>query len=135
MESPESPDMASTAQALLASAEVSIPLSDDVRFQGEPAMASAGDITLVVWTQNPQAGQSSTIRGMRVRKSDGALLDATPLCIACDIGTQYEPRVASNGTDFLVTWTHLSGGPPSIRGVRVRGSDGAVLGPSALLSV
>ncbi|HEY0095355.1 MAG TPA: hypothetical protein VGB96_13580, partial [Archangium sp.] len=69
-------------------------------------------------------------------RSDGALLDATPLCIACGTGIQYGASVASNGSDFLVAWDDMPGGPnsPRIRAVRVRGADGAVLGPSQPIS-
>jgi hypothetical protein len=127
--------MASTAQALLASPEISLPLSIAAGNQNGLTLASAGDITLVVWSETDRYGWED-LRGVRVRRSDGAVLDATPLCIACTDGIEYEPSVASNGTDFLVTWNDMPGGPtsPRIRGVRVRGSDGAVLGPSQQLS-
>jgi hypothetical protein len=42
--------------------------------------------------------------------------------------------VASNGTDFLVSWTYFLGPTPlRTMSVRVRGSDGAVLGPAQVL--
>jgi hypothetical protein len=125
----------STAQALLASPDISLPLSIASGVQYNVASASAGDITLVAWAETDRDGYAD-VRGVRVRKSDGALLDATPLCIACDSGVQYAPSVASNGTDFLVAWDDMPGGPttPRLRAVRVRGSDGAVLGPSQQIS-
>jgi hypothetical protein len=125
----------SVEQALLASPEVPLPMTATTGYQSEPAIASAGDISLVVWSESDSYGYSD-VRGMRVRKSDGAPLDATPLCIACGPGIQYGASVASNGSDFLVAWDAMPGGPttPRIHGVRVRGSDGAVLGPSRLLS-
>ncbi len=127
---------ASTAQALLVSPEISLlqwPVTDAQR---EVVAASAGDVTLVVWSQYPQDGIQD-IRGARIRKSDGALLDATPLCIACGPGSDSAPAVASNGTDFLVTWDDVQPGAippfPRVMSVRVRGLDGAVLGPAQVL--
>ena len=126
----------SSEQALLASPEIPLPMMAISGYQSEPAIASAGDISLLVWSESDAYGYSD-VRGMRVRRSDGALLDATPLCIACGPGVQYGASVASNGSDFLVAWDAMPGGPttPRIHRVRVRGSDGAVLGPSQLLSI
>jgi hypothetical protein len=120
---------APTAQGPLVSQEISLPLSISNGDQQGVVAASAGDITLVVWSETDPYGYED-IRGVRVRKSDGALLDAIPLCIACTPAIEQAPAVASNGTDFLVTWNHMQQGPPFIKGVRVRGSDGAVLGPA-----
>jgi hypothetical protein len=140
MESPETSEppaaplrTAFTAQALLVSPEISLPLSFATGHQSNIVAASAGDVSLVVWVETDASG-TPDIRGMRVRKSDGALLDATPLCIACTPGFEISPSVASNGTDFLVSWTYFHG--PTLQrtmSVRVRGSDGAVLGPSLVL--
>jgi len=126
----------SAEQALLASPEVPLPMTAPSGYQSEPAIASAGDISLVVWSESDAYGYND-LRGMRVRRSDGALLDTTPLCIACGTGIQYGASVASNGVDFLVAWDDMPGGPttPRIRSVRVRGADGAVLGPSQPLSI
>jgi hypothetical protein len=141
MESPEAgepaaapPRTASTSQALTLSPEISLPLSVPGGSQLEVVAASAGDVSLVVWSETDTSG-AKDIRGMRIRKSDGALLDATPLCIACGPRAQYAPAVASNGTDFLVTWDDLQeySGLPRMMSVRVRGSDGAVLGPARVL--
>jgi hypothetical protein len=141
MESPETGEpaaaplrTASTAQALLASPEISLLQwpDTDTQTQQEAVAASAGDVTLVVWSQHAPDGNRN-IRGARIRKSDGALLDATPLCIACGPGSEYEPAVASNGTDFLVSWDDIPSFFPRMMSVRVRGSDGAVLGPARVL--
>ena len=133
----ESPDTggptASSAQALLASPEIPLPLSVAAGNQRGAVVASAGDLSLVVWSETDASG-AEDLRGMRVRKSDGALLDATPLCIACGPRAQRAPAVASNGTDFLVTWDdYMDSGYPRVVGVRVRGSDGAVLGSPQVL--
>jgi hypothetical protein len=143
MESPETgepaatqPRTASTAQALVLSREISMLQGGSEDTQRQAVAASAGDVTLLVWSQYSRDGNEN-IRGMRVRKSDGALLDATPLCIACGPRSEYAPAVASNGTDFLVTWDDFQPGAmppfPRVMSVRVRGSDGAVLGPAQVL--
>ncbi len=124
---------ASSAQALTVSPEFSPPLALADGYQNGVVAASAGDITLVVWSEMDAYGYED-IRAMRIRGSDGAPLDAVPLCIACSEAIEYEPAVASNGTDFLVTWTHMNKSAPRIWSVRVRGADGAVLGPSRQLS-
>ncbi len=129
--------------ALQAEVAAALPRVAGAQWQGSIAMARAGDIYLVVWEehdlqppeQTPYGPSATTpdIRGARVRASDGAVLDNPSLCIACGAGAQSKPTVASNGSDFLVAWNHV---PPgfnrnpgnAIRSVRVRGSDGAVLG-------
>ena len=128
---------ASTAQSLLASPELSLPLLNVGGSQHAVVAASAGDITLVVWATTDAYGYDDVV-GMRVRKSDGALLDASPLCIACANGHESAPAVASNGTDFLVAWseqpnTGWGPGSPHVRSVRVSASTGTVLTPSVQL--
>ncbi|MGZ3458709.1 MAG: hypothetical protein ACXU86_09405, partial [Archangium sp.] len=123
----------------LVSPDIPLPVTVPTGTQNNIAAATAGDIALVVWSET-DAGGFTDIRGVRVRKSDGVQLDATPLCIACAPGVQDAAAVASNGSDFLVAWSDMplssSGSPlpPRIRSVRVRGSDGAVLGAPQLLS-
>jgi hypothetical protein len=130
----------SADQSRLVSPEISVPTSSSVYFEKEVVSASAGDISLVVWVQDYRAGSwdqkgNQNIVAMRVRKSDGALLGTTPLCIACSGNSEVEPGVASNGQDFLVTWTEDGDYiDPTIRGIRVRASDGQVLGPPMQIS-
>ena len=127
------------------SPEFALPRVAGAQWQRGIVAARAGDLYLVVWEehdltppeQTPYPGPAATtpdIRGARVRASDGAVLDNPSLCIACGPGSQSKPSVASNGSDFLVAWNHV---PPgfsrgdsgnAIQSVRVRGSDGAVLG-------
>ncbi len=124
---------ATTTQALVISPELSLPLSTPGGSQFGIVAASAGDVSLVVWSETDASG-AEDILGLRVRKSDGSPVDATPLCIACGPRTQKAPAVASNGTDFLVTWDDVqASGQPRMMSVRVRGSDGAVLGPAQVL--
>ncbi len=137
---PAEPAPTLVAQGPLVSPEISLPIPlANSGSQNEVVAASAGDITLVVWAETDATGYTD-IRGMRVRKSDGLLLDGVlPLCIACSTGLEYNPSVTSNGTDFLVTWTEqpVSGwyGPdaPRVRAVRVKGSTGALIQPSMQL--
>ena len=119
--------------AALVSPELPLPMGAASGSQSGIASAAGGDTSLVVWSE-PGLDGFPDIRGVRVRAPDGVVLDATPLCIACGPGVQQEPAVASNGSDFLVTWTDqpLGGqglpGSPHVRAVRVRGADGGVLG-------
>jgi hypothetical protein len=134
---PVEPTPVALAQGPLVSPERSVPLLTDPGNQTEVVAASAGDITLVVWSETDAYGYTD-IRGVRVRKSDGTLLDTESLCIACFKGMEYEPAVTSNGTDFLVSWTErpdMGGGPdsPVIRAVRLKGSTGAVIQPYMIL--
>ena len=67
---------------------------------------------------------------MRVRASDGALLDSTPLRIGTSVpSADLDPAVAFDGTNFLVVWTAIDSSP-IIQGARVRASDGVVLDAS-----
>jgi hypothetical protein len=129
---PEPLPTVSTEPSLLPSPELLLPLSRTNGKQQEIVSASAGDVSLVVWSETDARGYQD-VRAVRVRKSDGAWLDALPLCISCfETQIEYEPSVASNGTDFLVTWTEIDtrgSWSPYIRGIRVRASDGAVLSP------
>ncbi|HSP80630.1 MAG TPA: hypothetical protein VLQ93_19025, partial [Myxococcaceae bacterium] len=97
---------ASSAQALLAAPEISLPVAIATGYQRGVVVASAGDISLVVWSEQDAYGYED-LRAMRIRNSDGAPLDVTPLCVACSEAIEYEPAVASNGKDFLVTWNHI----------------------------
>jgi hypothetical protein len=126
---PVEPTPLPLAQGPFVSPERSVPSMMGATRQYSVVAASAGDITLVVWTENDQSG-SPNLRAVRVRKSDGTLLDAESLCIACSDNYESEPAVASNGTDFLVTWSESPYmGPSHVRGVRVKGTTGAVIPP------
>ncbi|WP_224243169.1 hypothetical protein [Hyalangium gracile] len=95
--------------------------------QQRPAVAQGQGVYLVVWEVSSTAtGSSPDIVGVRVRASDGALLDSSPLPIATGASSQTEPAVAFDGTHFLVVWAE-SGGAPSIQGRRVNASDGSLV--------
>jgi hypothetical protein len=92
--------------------------------------AAAGNgIYLLVWASFNSSGPK--IVGVRVRASDGVVLDSSPLVIGVSSSALGEPAVALDGTHFLVVWT-LYQGRPRIVGARVRASDGAVLDTPAL---
>jgi hypothetical protein len=86
-----------------------------------PRVASNGSDYLVVWAEF----QSTTlwdIAGARVSPA-GVLLDPSGIAISQGIREQYEPDVASNGTDFFVVWTdYRSGENHDIYGARVTGT-------------
>jgi hypothetical protein len=61
---------------------------------------------------------------VRIDASSRAVLDSTPLSLTSAVGDERYPVVASAGNQFLVIWFGTGG---SLRGTRVRTSDGAVL--------
>ncbi|WP_051256616.1 DUF5011 domain-containing protein [Cystobacter fuscus] len=95
----------------------------------QPTVAAGNGIYLVVWEM--EGHDTPDILAVRVRASDGALLDASPLHIATGSQVSYLPSVAFDGANFLVTWTDLTSSP-AIVGARVRASDGALLDPTPL---
>ncbi|ATB41793.1 hypothetical protein CYFUS_007263 [Cystobacter fuscus] len=110
---------------LQASAETSVstttpPWSVDA----QPTVAVGNGVYLVVWEM--EGHDTPDILAVRVRASDGALLDSSPLHIATGSQVSYLPSVAFDGANFLVTWTDLTSSP-AIVGARVRASDGALL--------
>lgn len=88
-----------------------------------PAVAFANDTFLAVWSAN------NRICSWRIRP-DGTVLDPRPVTlIEVPEFTNWfaEPAVATNGTDFFVTWQQRSASNPAeldLYGARVRGSDG-----------
>ncbi|UCF81697.1 MAG: hypothetical protein JSV08_04595, partial [Acidobacteriota bacterium] len=66
--------------------------------------------------------------------SDGTVLDPTGIAVSTAASEQYNPSVASNGTDYFVAWEdHRSGtGFSDIYGARVA-SDGTVLDAAGIL--
>ncbi|RKH68914.1 HYR domain-containing protein [Corallococcus llansteffanensis] len=92
------------------------------------AVAVGDGLFLVVWSANN--GTDQDIMGTRVRISDGAVLDLTGLPLATGTGFQNYAAVASNGTDFLVTWDDGN----NVSGVRVSGATGQRLGSTLSIS-
>ncbi|MFE8604291.1 DUF5011 domain-containing protein [Archangium violaceum] len=100
---------------------------------GEATMASAvaagNGIYLLVWMETAAGGSDPNIMGLRIRESDGARLDTTPIPIATTSAIDLRPAVAFDGTNFLVVWESDWSG--TVRGRRIRASDGALLEPSS----
>lgn len=100
----------------------------------EMTAASNGDVRLVVWVDDRAAGTTGLdVWAMRVRISDGELLDPHGIPVTIAIGDQRKPAVATDGDDFLVVWEDL-GDPffPDVYGARVRAGDGSVLDPDGV---
>lgn len=100
--------------------------------QTEAAIASNGDNYLVVWTETGSSGAS--IYGARVATTGGTL-DRGGFVIGSEHRERQAPAVASNGTDYLVTWMDYRDINWNIYGARVLGSgpsSAAVLDPGSL---
>ncbi|UCF80506.1 MAG: hypothetical protein JSV08_08350 [Acidobacteriota bacterium] len=90
--------------------------------QEVPSVASNGTDYFVAW-EDRRNGTDDDIYGARVT-SDGTVLDPMGIRITTTTNGQWDPSVASNGTDYFVAWW-VSG---NIYGARVA-SDGTVLDP------
>jgi hypothetical protein len=110
-----------------------VPIADEEGFVyfGETAVASNGDVFLIVWDS-----ANGEIRGRRVR-ANGEFLDPEPFLIsrhpASEERERATPAVAWTGSEFLVAWseheayfTAPPAGRTTIRGARVR-ADGTVI--------
>lgn len=77
-----------------------------------PAACRGGAQTLVVWSDkrvDPSGWQASAQSGFDIYAArydaDGNLLDATPILVTQAAADQSKPRVAWNGTQWLVAWS------------------------------
>lgn len=96
-----------------------------MQWQVKPSVAFDGTNYLVVWEDHCDL-DTADIRGARVSRQ-GSLVDAQPLHIADAPGNQLNPRVAWNGSCYLVVWQDCRGGSHAdIYGCRV-GPDGSLL--------
>jgi hypothetical protein len=101
--------------------------------QRSPKLAVAGSTFLVAW-EDDHLGASSDpfdIFGARV-SSAGIVLDPSGIAISTATLGQYGAAVASDGTDFLVTWGDNRTGTTQVEAARVTGA-GTVLDPSGIL--
>lgn len=71
--------------------------------QEEPRIATDGTYALVVWEE--QRAEGLAVMGTRVRMSDGALVDATPVRIS-PVSDRFAgcPSVTAGGGSFFVSW-------------------------------
>jgi hypothetical protein len=85
-----------------------------------PRVASNGSNYLVVWAED-QGLTTWDVYGRRVSDA-GSLLDMSSIAISAGAREQYEPDVASDGTDYFVVWTAYSLNESyDIHGARVTG--------------
>jgi hypothetical protein len=105
-----------------------IAISAPLDSQMSPAVAFNGDYFLVVWRD--RRSKSWDIYGARVTPG-GVVLDSTGIPISTGIGYQFEPALASDGNNFLVTWQDSLSGGWNIYGARVT-REGIVLDPSGI---
>lgn len=99
--------------------------------QQAAAVAWDGANYLVVWSDTRNL-YSSDIFGVRLRGSDGAVLDPTGIAISTTAIGAWRPAVAWGGADYLVIWEDGPAMSRHVRGARVRGTDGAVLDPTGI---
>ena len=92
-------------------------------------VAFDGTNYLVVWHNAETSGQYD-IYGMRVSK-EGELLDAEPFFISDATGAQMSPKVAFDGTNYLVVWYDSRSGSYDIYGTRVT-QNGTVLNSAGI---
>ncbi len=111
--------------------EVDRPVSGPARAGRYAAsVAFNGAVYLVAWVDYRYGGFGD-IYGARFA-TDGTLLDPAGIPIAARADFQFIPSVATDGTNFLVTWTDFSNGASSdIYGARVS-SAGALLDPAPI---
>jgi hypothetical protein len=108
-----------------------IPLSDAAYCQDNSAAAFDGKNYLVVWQDNRTGpGQGSNIYGARIDTS-GIVLDPSCISIATTAGSEHNPSVAFNGSQYLVVWQVDDYASANIIGTRVD-TAGVVLDPSGI---
>gem|GEM_PF-1753827 len=106
-------------------------ISTAIGEQSSPKVASDGNDFLVVWQDVRNPANWYDVYGARVTDA-GSVLDPAGIAIRTGSGTQYQPSVASNGSDYLVAWSEYPGASSyDIRGTRVSPA-GAVLDPSGI---
>jgi len=118
-----------TDGSVLDGVAIGIPISIAPNNQSQSIVASDGTDFLVVW-HDDRSGTSNDIYGCRVA-NDGTVLDAAGIPISTAPNNQSWPDVASNGTDYLVTWVDGRGYSWDIYANRVA-SDGTVLDGSGM---
>ena len=95
-----------------------------------PAAARGDDGLFVVW-QDERRDPGGDIFGARI-SNDGTLLDRYGIVISAEPGTQEFPRIASDGSGYLVVWTDWRLYRLTIFAARVS-AEGEVLDPDGLV--
>jgi|GEM_PF-1961506 len=92
-------------------------LARSANWQGVPSIAYGNGEALVVFADF-RSETSFDVYGLRV--ADNGTAVGAPFPIAVDAETRYHPRVAFNGTNYLVTWLATLGGQDGyLRATRV----------------
>ncbi|NTX07358.1 tandem-95 repeat protein [Myxococcus sp. CA040A] len=107
-----------------------IRIARSFRSRSLPSVASNGKDYFVVWQDARNTTTTSVnndVYGSRVT-SAGAVLETQGLRLVTAPSVRPEPRLASNGADYLVVWRAAY----AVLGMRVR-SDGQVLDPQGIL--
>jgi len=116
--------LSSTGQIL---DQASLPISQRLDDQTDPAVAWNGVEYLVVWSD--RRASVSHIYASRLRP-DGQVIDKDGILISGTSGTQAYPKVASDGHGWQIVWQDSRGGSQDIYGCRVNGDGtlGKVMG-------
>jgi hypothetical protein len=120
---------ARVSQAAVVLDPAGIPISTASGSQNAPTVAFNGVNYLVAW-QDSRNGGILDIYGARVNTS-GIVLDASGVAISSAADDQVKPSVASDGINFLITWTDGRNFRNDIYGARVDNS-GNVLEPNGI---
>jgi hypothetical protein len=72
-------------------------------FGGDVGIATNGQDYFVAWSADAPQGETA-ILGVRVSKASGAVLDSTPITITKGPFDIFNPKVAFDGKNYLVTW-------------------------------
>jgi large repetitive protein len=84
-----------------------LPISTAVGVQNAAAIAWNGSFYLAAWEDSRSGTGETEVYATRLG-SDGSVIDGSGFVVATSGMNQILPAVASNGTDFLVTWQHHS---------------------------
>jgi hypothetical protein len=104
-------------------------ISQAANDEATPRVAAAGSDFLVVWQDARTGGKD--IYGARV-DAGGKVLDPGGIKIIATGASETRPQVASDGENFVVTWSQSNPVAADLRAIRV-GKNGAVLDPQGIL--
>ena len=106
-----------------------IAISTADRDQCRPSIAFDGTNYFVVW-DDYRSGSTKDIYGARVNQ-DGVVLDPNGIAISTAADWQENPKVAFDGTNYLVVWSDKHLYYSDVSGARVS-QDGTVLDPNGI---
>ncbi|SEM02804.1 protein of unknown function [Stigmatella aurantiaca] len=139
---PAVPGVMATSSALSVSPEIPLyAIPYGTQSQSRPIVTAGNGIYLVVWKELLGGQQQPVLQGVRVRASDGVLLDSAAISVRIPPYTLFTPledfAVAFDGTNFLVVYSEYRHSNISaymrVLGTRIRASDGAVLPDAGFL--